>query len=102
MDRLKRALRARFLGARSTRHEAAAIATAIESRRRNRGEPDDRDLATTELVRSTAEVRTPKAAGYLAQLCKHFAHKIPASYEGNEGRISFPRGECRLRRRATC
>ena len=53
-------------------------------------------LATTELVRSTAEVRTPKAAGYLAQLCKHFAHKIPASYEGNEGRVSFPRGECRL------
>ena len=50
----------------------------------------------TELVRSTAEVRTPKAAGYLAQLCKHFAHKIPASYEGNAGRISFARGECRL------
>ena len=34
-------------------------------------------------------MRTPKAAGYCGQLCKHFAHKIPASYEGNAGRIEL-------------
>ena len=39
---------------------------------------------------------TPKAAGYLAQLCKHFGHKVPASHEGNDGQISFSSGTCRL------
>ena len=96
MSRLKRALRGRFLGggidAGSIRAIAAAIETAAETVETEMSEPP----ATAELVRSSAEVKTPKAAGYLAQLCKHFAHKLPASHEGNAGRISFARGECRL------
>lgn len=50
---------------------------------------------------STAIVLTPKAAGYLVQLCKHFAHKIPATWEGGDGskasgQITFSAGGCAL------
>ena len=57
----------------------------------------DDAAATGPVVRSVARVRTEKAAGYLGQLCKHFAHKIPASFEGGAGRIEFSRGVCLLR-----
>lgn len=45
---------------------------------------------------ATATVATPKASGYLQQLCKHFAHKVPASFDATEGRVAFPMGDCRL------
>lgn len=53
---------------------------------------------TTEaqVLKSVAVVTTPKAESYLAQLCKHFAHKIPATHEGGQGRIAFSAGVCRL------
>lgn len=47
-------------------------------------------------VRSEARVATPRSARYLGQLCKHFAHRIPASYEAGQGRIEFPSGICEL------
>ena len=51
---------------------------------------------TTDALKSTATVSTPKAARYAAQLCKHFAHKIPAHFEGSDGEIGFAAGTCRL------
>lgn len=39
---------------------------------------------------------TPKASGYLQQLCKHFAHKIPVNFSETSGEISFPIGTCTL------
>lgn len=51
--------------------------------------------ATT--MRSEARVPTEKAGRYMAQLCKHFAHKIPATFDDEAGRIEFPFGVCRLR-----
>lgn len=39
-------------------------------------------------------VTTPRASRYLAQLCKHFAHKIPVEYGANSGRADFPGGSC--------
>jgi len=47
-------------------------------------------------VRSEARVATPRSARYLGQLCKHFAHKIPATYSGAQGKIEFPAGICEL------
>ncbi len=41
---------------------------------------------------STAEVATTSASRYLQQLCKHFAHKLPVSFDATEGRIDFPLG----------
>lgn len=46
-----------------------------------------------------AHVRTDLAASrYLGQLCRHFEHKLPASYDEGvrEGRIDFPFGVCTL------
>jgi hypothetical protein len=47
-------------------------------------------------VASTTRVATPKARSYLIQLCKHFAHGIPATFAGNQGRIEFNGGVCDL------
>ncbi|MFO1070632.1 MAG: DUF2218 domain-containing protein [Geminicoccaceae bacterium] len=45
---------------------------------------------------AVAEVATAHAARYLAQLCKHFAHKVPAEFADGRGRIAFPIGTCEL------
>lgn len=45
---------------------------------------------------AVAVVATAKASGYLQQLCKHFGHKIPASFDASEGRVTFPFGDCAL------
>lgn len=45
---------------------------------------------------SQARISTPKARGYLVQLCKHFAHKIPATFADNQGRIQFMAGVSEL------
>jgi len=47
-------------------------------------------------IASQARVSTPKARNYLIQLCKHFAHKIPATFADNKGRIEFDSGVCEL------
>ena len=43
-----------------------------------------------------ARVVTAHASKYLQQLCKHFQHKIPASFDEAKGSISFPAGEAKL------
>src|SRR5262245_32792792 len=47
-------------------------------------------------VRSEARVATPRSARYLGQLCKHFAHRVPASLSGAQGRVEFPTGICEM------
>lgn len=49
------------------------------------------------MLRASATASTPLAKRYLQQLCKHFAHKIPAKAENGEGRIEFPFGVADLR-----
>ena len=53
------------------------------------------------MIVSTAEVPTASASRYLQQLCKHFAHKIPAEATPTEGRITFPMGPVILAADAT-
>lgn len=45
-----------------------------------------------------AKVEIVSPRRYLGQLCKHFAHKLPASYDElfAHGRIDFPMGPCIL------
>ena len=94
MDGLKRALRARFAGGVDVA-AAGSIGWRFGPRRRKwktlTTETEARDRLT-----STATVVTPKAAGYAAQLAKHFAHKLPARFEDGDGEIAFPAGTCRL------
>ena len=41
---------------------------------------------------SNAFVATNNPARYIARLCKHFAHKIPVSFDEQQGRIEFSFG----------
>lgn len=45
---------------------------------------------------SKAEVATGHASRYLQQLCKHFAHKLPVTFDPAQGRIEFSIGTCQL------
>jgi len=50
----------------------------------------------TEPRRAEARIETPNASKYLQQLCKHFQHKLPVSFDAQAGAISFPMGETKL------
>ncbi len=43
-----------------------------------------------------ADVPTEAASRYLQQLCKHFAHKLPTTFDATAGRIDFPMGPATL------
>ena len=43
-----------------------------------------------------ARVATPHGVAYMRRLCRHFEHKVPASFDGNEGRIEFAFGLCTI------
>jgi len=45
---------------------------------------------------SIARIATPKARNYMIQLCKHFGHKVEASYTDTTGRIAFGDRICEL------
>lgn len=49
-----------------------------------------------ECFTSTAVVATGKASRYLQQLCKHFGHKTPVTFDTNSGHIAFTGSDCRL------
>lgn len=45
---------------------------------------------------SAARVDTDRAARYIAQLCKHFAHKVDAEWTDDQGVANFGWGTCTL------
>jgi len=45
-------------------------------------------------MRSSARVETDRAGRYLAQLCKHFAHKVEARWGDDDGFADFGWGTC--------
>lgn len=47
-------------------------------------------------LNSSAFVATDKPARYISRLCKHFAHKIPVSFDEQQGRIEFTFGIAEL------
>lgn len=46
---------------------------------------------------SSAVVLTDTPARYISRLCKHFAHKIPISFDEQQGRIEFNAGLATLK-----
>lgn len=46
----------------------------------------------------SSEARLPTAVPrrYLAQLCKHFQHQLPVTFDAGHGRIEFAMGACEL------
>lgn len=49
---------------------------------------------TTNEVSKVAVIPTSKSAVYLARLCKHFSHKVPASWDDTQGKVLFAMGSC--------
>lgn len=47
-------------------------------------------------IGSVATVATPYASRYLQQLCKHFQHKLPVTFDPHSGQIVYSIGDCRL------
>lgn len=43
-------------------------------------------------MHAEARVPTEHAGRYLVQLCKHFGHRVPASFAEGIGRVEFPDG----------
>jgi hypothetical protein len=54
------------------------------------------ELNQHEPARSVATIQTEHASRYLQQLCKHFAHKLPVTFDPSVGQIEFSIGLCRL------
>ena len=52
---------------------------------------------TVTALKSEAAITTEQASRYLQQLCKHFAHKRPVTFDEHAGEISFSVGDCRLK-----
>ena len=48
-------------------------------------------------MKSSATAPTANAGRYMVQLCKHFGHKAPSSWNDHEGKITFEMGEAALR-----
>ena len=48
------------------------------------------------LLTSHATVPTDKPVAYMRQLCKHFGHRVPSSYDDTSGKIEFDAGDCNL------
>ena len=42
------------------------------------------------MTRTTGSFETPNASRYLQQLCKHFGHKVEATFDETSGTIAFP------------
>jgi uncharacterized protein len=47
-------------------------------------------------ITSRADVATEKPVAYMRQLCKHFGHKVDASFGEDSGHIQFEFGRCDL------
>lgn len=49
------------------------------------------------MQKSQTQFITEKGPRYLGQLCKHFAHKTDAGFDGNHGYVNFAFGVAKLR-----
>ncbi len=48
------------------------------------------------MTNSEAQVPTANASSYLRQLCRHWAHKFPVTFDDQGGRIDLPKAVCTL------
>lgn len=45
---------------------------------------------------TTGRFGTANAQKYMQQLCKHFAHKVPAEVTGDQAQVQFARGNAQM------
>ena len=44
------------------------------------------------MLRATTSFETDRASRYLQAMCRHFAHKVPVSYDAETGKAEMPYG----------
>lgn len=49
------------------------------------------------MLKATSCFETERASRYLQAMCKHFAHKVPVSYDTANGRADMPFGLLNMR-----
>lgn len=54
------------------------------------------------MFNTKGSVKTDKAAKYLVQLCKHFAHKVEVDLHETTGDVAFPMGPCVITAKDGC
>lgn len=47
-------------------------------------------------MKAQVKIKTTEGQSYIGKLCRHFRHKIEATYEGNRGFAVFPMGTCNM------
>lgn len=50
-----------------------------------------------ETLSSSGRFKTEHASKYLQQLCKHFGHKVEATYDAERGEVALFNGPCRMK-----
>lgn len=48
------------------------------------------------MTRLQAQVSTPNASRYINRLCKHFSHKIEATWDADQADLQFAAGHCQM------
>ena len=43
-------------------------------------------------IKAIVKIKTNEGKSYIGKLCRHFKHKIEATYEDNTGHAVFPAG----------
>lgn len=49
------------------------------------------------MLEKHAVIATDEAARFVRMLCKHFAHKVKADWDDNNGWVEFAMGRCEMR-----
>lgn len=47
-------------------------------------------------MKAETTFETPRAGRFLGQMCKHFGHKVPVTFDERSGRIELPFGHAEL------
>jgi len=43
---------------------------------------------------ASTQIQTSEASKYILKLCRHFAHKVPATFTERNGEVRFLQGQC--------
>lgn len=47
-------------------------------------------------IKAIVKIKTTEGKSYIGKLCRHFKHKIEATYTDNTGHAIFPAGVCNM------
>ncbi|HHP0463634.1 TPA: DUF2218 domain-containing protein [Vibrio harveyi] len=54
------------------------------------------------MIKETTKIESEHASKYLVTLCRHFARKVPATWNDEKGLVTFPVGSTEFRLEGEC